>query len=157
MFSGSALIVGGWVVAGPDTKSYLGSAEISSFSRRDFSRNNKLIHSIFWHVVSTGCFYALFLWAIAVLDFRPLKIYKNVDLPLSTFTFTITATQIAISVNMSICVKYYTVWNQFFIKIHVKVKTKDFYIQIWFKYETPLLFFLIRSMVYVKKLFIEKK
>ena len=34
-----------------------------------------------------------------------------------------------------------------FIKIHAKV----FYIQIWFKCETPLLFFQIKTMVYKKK------
>ena len=37
-----------------------------------------------------------------------------------------TATQIIISINMFICVKYYIVWNQFFIKIYVKVMTKGF-------------------------------
>ena len=34
--------------------------------------------------------------------------------------------------------------------------TKVFYIQIWFKWETQLLFFLIRTMVYRKKIFTEK-
>ena len=45
----------------------------------------------------------------------------------------------------------------FFIKIHVKVLTKVFYIQILFKCETPLLFFLIRTMVYRKKTLNRKK
>ena len=36
----------------------------------------------------------------------------------------------------------------FFIKIDVKVLSKVFYIQIWFKCETPLLFFLIKTMIY---------
>ena len=52
---------------------------------------------------------------------------------------------------MFIC-KYYTIWNQFFIKIYVKVLTKVFHIQIWFECETSFLFFLIRTMVYRKKL-----
>ena len=66
-------------------KPYLDSAEIASFSSQDFIQSNK--HDIFWHVVSTGYFYILFLWAIAVSDFRPLEIYKNLSLPLSTITF----------------------------------------------------------------------
>ena len=43
----------------------------------------------FWHVVSTGYFYVLFLWAIAVSNFRPLEIYKNLGIPLSTIIFTV--------------------------------------------------------------------
>ena len=39
-------------------KSYLGPAEIMSFSSRDFSLSNK--HYTFWHIVSTGYFYVLF-------------------------------------------------------------------------------------------------
>ena len=41
----------------------------------------------------------------------------------------------------------------FFIKIHVKV----FYIQICFKCETPVLFFVIRTMVYRKKTLYRRK
>ena len=40
-------------------KSYLGSAEIKSFSSHDLSGSTK--YNTFWNVVSTGCFYALFL------------------------------------------------------------------------------------------------
>ena len=40
----------------------------------------------------------------------------------------------------------------FFIKIHAL----GFYTQIWFKWETPLLFFLINTVVDRKKLFMEK-
>ena len=40
-------------------KSYLGLAEMASFSSRDLSRCNK--HDLFWLVVSTGYFYILFL------------------------------------------------------------------------------------------------
>ena len=67
-------------------KPYLGPAKIAPFSRRDFSRSNK--HDTFWYVVSTGYFYVLFLWAIAVSDFRTLEIYKYLSSPLSTITFT---------------------------------------------------------------------
>ena len=41
LFFGSALIVGGWGVVRWDRKSYLGPAEIESFSSRDLSRSNK--------------------------------------------------------------------------------------------------------------------
>ena len=40
-------------------KSYLGPTEITTFSSRHLSRNNK--HDTFWHVISTGYFYVLFL------------------------------------------------------------------------------------------------
>ena len=63
------------------------AAEIACFSSRDFGRSNK--HDAFWHVASTGYFSVLFLWAITVSDFVPLKIYKNLDLPLSAITFTV--------------------------------------------------------------------
>ena len=36
---------------------------------------------------STGYFYVLFLWAIAVSVFVPLESYKNLRLPLPTITF----------------------------------------------------------------------
>ena len=67
-------------------KVLLGSAEHTSFSSRDFSRSNK--HDTFWRVASTGYFYVSFLWTIAVSDFYPLIIYKNLGPPLSTVTFT---------------------------------------------------------------------
>ena len=86
MFFGVALLVGGWGVVGWCRKSYLGPAEISSFSSRDLSRRNK--HDSFWLVVSTGYFYILFLWAIVVSDFLPLEIHKHLVLPLSSITFT---------------------------------------------------------------------
>ena len=72
---------------GGGRKSYLGPAEIASFSSRNFSGSNK--HVTFSHVVSTGYFYVLFLWTIAVSDFRSLEIYKNWSRPLSTITFTV--------------------------------------------------------------------
>ena len=151
MFFGGALIVGGWGVVGWGIKSYLGPAGILSSSCRDFSRSNK--HDTFWHVVWTGYFYVLFLWAIAVPDFCPLEIYKNLGLPLSSITF---------KVNSHAGNQYYkyiylfqTLWSMkwaFFIKIHVKV----FYIQIWLKCKTTLSFFLIKTMVYRKNSFWKK-
>ena len=154
MFFGGAWIVGGWGWVGWGRKSYLERAEIGSFSSRDFSRRNK--HDTFWHVVSTGYFCVLFLWTIAVSDFRPLEIYKKLDLHLSTITFTVN------SLTDNHFYKYLFVSNiiqcefSLFIKIHVQVLTKVFYIQIWIKCETPLAFFLIRTIVYRKKPFAEK-
>ena len=112
MFFGGALIVGGWGVVVWGRKSYLGPAEIASFSNRDFSRSNK--HDTFWHVVSTGYFYVLFLWAIAVTDFRSCEI-KILAFPCLLSLLQATATQITISVNIFICLKHHTVWNQFFL------------------------------------------
>ena len=86
MFFGVALLVGGWRVVGWGRRSYLGPAEISSFSSRDLNRCNK--HDSLWLVVSTGYFYILFLWAIIVSDFPPLEIHKYLVLPLSSITFT---------------------------------------------------------------------
>ena len=71
MFFGGALIVGRWGVAVWSRKSYLEPAEIASSYSRDFSRSNK--HDTFYHVVSTRYFDVLFLWAIAVSDFRLLS------------------------------------------------------------------------------------
>ena len=64
---------------GPVPKSHLFQAGILA----------EAISMTFWHVVSTGYLYVLFLWAIVVSDFHPLKICKNLDLPLSTITFTV--------------------------------------------------------------------
>ena len=65
-------------------KSYLGAAEIASFFSRDFSRVNE--HNTFWHTVSTGYFYVLFLWVFVVSDFCLLETYKNIGYPMSTIT-----------------------------------------------------------------------
>ena len=83
----SALIVDGLGAVGWVRKVYLGPAKIDSFSSQDFSWSNK--HDTIWHVISTGYFHFLFLWAITVSDFHPFEIYKNLGLPLSTITFTI--------------------------------------------------------------------
>ena len=91
-------------------KSYLGLAEISSFSSRDLSRRNK--HDSLWLVVSTGYFYILFLWVIVVFDFPPLEIHKYLVLLLSSITFTSNSQADNHSINILICFccfKYYTV------------------------------------------------
>ena len=142
MFNGGALycrlVRGCW---GWDRKPYLGPVEIAIFSSRDFSRINK--HDTFWVAVSTGYFYVLFLWAIAVSDCLLLGIFKNLVPPLSSITFTVNSHAVN-HFYKYICFKYHTVWNYFFfIKIHVKV----FNIQIWFKCKTPPLFFLTKAMV----------
>ena len=68
-------------------KSYLGSAEISSFSSRDLTRRNQ--HDLFWLVVSTGYVYISFLWAIVVSDCPPLEIDEHLARPLSSIIFTV--------------------------------------------------------------------
>ena len=73
--------------SGVGQKSYLGPTEIIYFSSKDFRPSSK--HDTLWLVVSTGYFYVLFLWTIAVSDFRSLEIYKNWSRPLSTITFTV--------------------------------------------------------------------
>ena len=68
LFFGGTFIVARWGVVEWVGESYLGPPEITAFSSQDFSRSNK--HDTFWHVDSTGYFYVLFLWAIAVLSFK---------------------------------------------------------------------------------------
>ena len=87
MFFDGALIFSWWWVVRWSWKPYSGPAEIASFSRRDFSQRSK--HDTFWHVVLIGYFYSFLLWAIAVSNFRPLEIHKNLGLLLSAITFTI--------------------------------------------------------------------
>ena len=58
-FFGVALLVSGWEVVDWGRKSYLGPAEISSFSRRDLCQRN--MYDSFWLAGSTGYFYILFL------------------------------------------------------------------------------------------------
>ena len=94
--------------------------------RRDLSQRNK--HDSFWHVVSTGHFYVLFLWAIFVSDFLPLEIYKNLVIPLPSITFAANSqADNHFYKNISlfqICIIQYEI--SFFMKIHVK----DFHIHI---------------------------
>ena len=94
--------------------------------------------------VSTGYFYILFLWAIVVSDFRHLKIYKNLGFLLSVITLSVSSHGDNHFHKYIYLFQYSTVSNYHLsIKTHVEV----LYIEIWFKYETPLLFFLIRTMV----------
>ena len=83
-FCSLAVLVGGWGVVGWGQKSYLGPAEIASFSSQDYSWSCK--HDTSWHVVLTGNFYVLYLWALAVSDICPVEILKNFGLSLSTIT-----------------------------------------------------------------------
>ena len=59
----------------------------------------------------------------------------NLGLPLSTVTY--------IQYEISFFIKIYNMKSVFLITIHVKI----FYIQIWFKYEAPLLCFRIKTMI----------
>ena len=81
---------------------------------------------------------------------RKLRIWSHLlkNPIMENFIFSVlqsTSTQITFYIN-------YTVWNQFIIEI-----LAVFYIQIWFKCEIPLLFLLIKTMVYRKIIFKEKK
>ena len=149
LFFVGALIVGVWGVVRWGRKSYVEADEIVSFSCWNFSRSNQ--HDTFWHVVSTGYFYLLFLWAVAVSYFLPLEIYKNLGLLLSTITFTVNSyADKHFYKYISLFQILYSMKSLFFlIKIHVKVC----FIQILFKCEAPLLFFLIKTMVYRSKFF----
>ena len=112
MFFDGALIIGGWWMVECCRKSYIEPAEIAFFSSRNFSRNNK--HDTFWQVLSTKYLYTLFLWAIAITDFSPLEIYKNLDLPLSPISFAVNS-RASNHFYKYICFKYHTVRNYFFL------------------------------------------
>ena len=56
-------------------RSYLGPAEIASFSCRDLSRRNK--HDLFYLVVLARYLYILFLSGIVFSDFLPFEIHKH--------------------------------------------------------------------------------
>ena len=136
MFFSCALIVVRWTVLGWGRKADLGPAKIASFSSQDFSRSNK--HDAFWHVVSTGYFYILFLRAITVSDFCPLQIYKNIGLPLSTITFTVNFHR---DTNFYKYIYLFQILYSFKSVVLMKIRGKTFYIQVWFKCETPPWFF----------------
>ena len=132
-------------------KSYLGTGKIGSFSSRNFRPSSK--YGTFWYVVTTGYFYVLFLWTIAVSDFCLLEICKG--FLLSTITFRINShagnhfykhicrnVYRIENILIEFCFKYYTVWNQFLLLKYLLSWTKVFYIQIWFKCKIPILFFL---------------
>ena len=107
-----------------------GAESLASFPRRDLSRLNK--HDSFWHVVSTGYFYVLFSWTIAIVvsDFFPLEIYKHLALPLSGITFTANSQADNHFYKYHLFKILYSM-NQFFIKIHVKVFLYSSLISMW--------------------------
>ena len=115
------------------------------FFKLGFSRSNK--HDTFWHVVSIRYFYVLFLWAIAVWDFRRLEIYKSLSLSWSTTTFTVNSNANNHFHKYIYLFQIYSMKSVFLLKFTLRY----FYIQIWLKCETPLWFFLIKNMV--KKIF----
>ena len=71
---------------------------------------------------STGYFHVLFLWPIAVSDFRLLEIYKNFGLPLSTVTFTDNHAD-----NHFYKYIYFSFEISFFIKIYFKVFYRSYF------------------------------
>ena len=65
--------------------SYSESAGIASFPVKILAEAISMTHSGMFHQY----FYILFLWANTVSDFRPLEVYKNLVLPLSTIALTV--------------------------------------------------------------------
>ena len=119
------------------------------FFHQDLSQSNK--HDRFWHFVLTGYFYIL--WAIAVSDFLPFKVYKNLGLPLSSINFMF---------NSHADNHFYKYIYLFQILYSMKSVFYEntcegfLHIQVWFKCETPL-FFSNKSHCLQKKLIIEEK
>ena len=72
---------------------------------------------------------------------------------LLTFTFTVNSHA---DIHFHIYVYLFQILCSMKSVVFIRIQVKDFYIQIWFECETPLLLFLIRNMVYRKKLFTEK-
>ena len=111
---------------------------------------------MYWLDIFTFSFYEPFLFHIFV---RWKFINKNLGLPLSTTAFTVNSHTDNHSYKY-ICFFFQILYNLklvFFIKIHVEALSKVFHIQIWFKCETPLLYFLVGTIVYRKKFFIQKR
>ena len=81
MFFSVALLVRGWGSECWGEKSYLGSAQISSFFSWDLSWGNK--HDSFW-LVLTGYLY----WILILDIFLPFEIHRRLVLPLSSISFT---------------------------------------------------------------------
>ena len=131
MLFGGALIISRWGVVGWGRKSYLGLVDIESFFSQDFSRSNK--HDTFWLVVFTEYFHVLFLWAIAVSDFSPLEIYKNIGLRLSFITFTINshADNHSYKYIYLLQIFNYTVRYQFLLKNMLSFFIFKFDLRIW--------------------------
>ena len=101
--------------------------------------------------ISTFYFYKPLLLQIFV------RILKNLDLSLSTITFKVNShVDNHFYKYVYLFQVFYGIKSVFLLKYTLRF---CFFIQIWLKRETPLLFFLIKTMVtmvYRKKLFIEK-
>ena len=94
--------------------------------------------------IMAGYFYVLLLWAIAVSDFGSLEIFKNWGLPLFTIIFTVKS-------------HADNHFHKYIYLLQVLYSMKYiFYIQIWFKCETPLWFFCNKNMV-SRKIFCTEK
>ena len=110
---------------------------------RDFCRNK---HDTFLHVLSTGYFYILFLWAIAVSNFRPMEIYENLGLPLSTIKFkVISHVDNQFYKHIHLFQILYNMKSVLF-KIHVKVFIFKFVLNVEYRS-----FFQLKSMTHRKK------
>ena len=88
-------------------KSYLGPAEIMSFSSRDFSLSNN--HYTFRHVYRLDTFTFYFAEPLLLQIFFSWKFIKTQDFLCLLPLLRSTATQITISTNMFLSFKYYTV------------------------------------------------
>ena len=91
--------------------------------------------------------------SLLIQIFVPQKFIKTQVFPFLLSLLQSAARQINISANIFVSNIIPYEISFFFIKIHAKV----FYIQICFKGETPLLFFLIRTMAYRKKTLYRRK
>ena len=122
LFCGGGLIVGGWGVVGWGRKSYLGLAEIGSFSSRNFSRSNK--HD----TLLTCCIYWIFLRFIFMSHccFKFSSLGNLYKLRPSLVTLIITVNSHANNHFIN-----------FFIKIHIKV---FLYLNLIWMWSTALIF-----------------
>ena len=147
MLFGVALIIGGWEVVQWGRKSYLGPAEIPSFSSRDLSWCNE--HDSFWLLISIGHFYVLFLRATVTLDFLPLEIYKHLVLSLSSITFT--ANRQTDNHFYKYVKLFQILYSKYEISFYIKIHVTYFIFKFDLNVKTPPFFFLIEAMAYRKK------
>ena len=103
---------------------------------------------LYWVDISRFYFYEPLLFQIFVLW----KFIKNQVFPYLLSLLQSTAMQITISIYKYIYLfpKLYSIKSVFFFK---KIQVKVFYIQIWFKCETPLIFFSNKKHGLQKKLY----
>ena len=141
-----ALIVDGWGVVGWCRKSCLG-LKLHLFQAMILAEEISMTHSDMFDGLDIFTF---FLWNIAVSDLHSLEIYKNLGVPVSTFTFAVSSHA---DIHFHIYVFLFQILCSTKSVVFIRIQVKDFYIQIWFECETPLFLFLIRNMVYRKKLF----